>query len=225
MAGPVNHPELVATELIEEELMVVTAPWFLDLDRMFSAISADKLKIIMFREGCAYRARLENLLATRGIVGVRRLDFGTLEGILGCVGAGIGLTLLPRAVVETAARERPRCYSPASIGRSIRAYCPDTPSGCVRVHGPPALHRNGKRASGGAKRRALAQSCHAGARSSRTNISVGCPLYDVALSSRYPHFIAIRIEAAFSGAIMQKVRAEEKCESPQATAARTASVA
>jgi LysR family transcriptional regulator, cell division regulator len=105
VAGPVSYPELVTTEMIEEELMLVTAPWVLDLDRMFSGTSADKLKIIMFRSGCAYRARLENLLAKRGIVGVRQLDFGTLDGILGCVGAGIGLTLLPRVVVEIAAGE------------------------------------------------------------------------------------------------------------------------
>jgi len=72
---------------------------------MFSATSADKLKIVMFRSGCAYRTHLENIFAKRGIVGVRRLDFGTLEGILGCVGAGIGLTLLPRVVVEVAASE------------------------------------------------------------------------------------------------------------------------
>jgi LysR family transcriptional regulator, cell division regulator len=105
VAGPVNHPELVTIQVIEEELMLVTAPWVLDLDRMFSTITADKLKIIVFRSGCAYRARLENLLATRGIVGVRRLDFGTLDGILGCVGAGVGITLLPRAVVASVAEE------------------------------------------------------------------------------------------------------------------------
>jgi len=52
-----------------------------------------------------FRARLESLLATRGIVGARRLDFGTLDGILGCVGAGIGITLLPRVVVASAAAE------------------------------------------------------------------------------------------------------------------------
>ena len=105
VAGPVSHPELIATRVIEEELMLVTAPWVVDLDRMFSTTSADKLKMVVFRSGCAYRAHLENLLARRGIVGVRRFDFGTLDGILGCVGAGIGLTLLPRVVVETAARE------------------------------------------------------------------------------------------------------------------------
>jgi len=105
VAGPVNHPELIAVQVIEEELMLVTAPWVLDLDRMFSTTPADKFKIIVFRSGCAYRARLESLLAARGIVGVRGLDFGTLDGILGCVGAGVGITLLPRVVVAKAAAE------------------------------------------------------------------------------------------------------------------------
>jgi DNA-binding transcriptional LysR family regulator len=44
-------------------------------------------------------------LAERGITNARRLEFGTLDGIIGCVGAGIGVTLLPRIVVARAARE------------------------------------------------------------------------------------------------------------------------
>ena len=38
------------------------------------------------------------------MVGLRRLEFGTLDTILACVGAGIGITLLPRVVVEAAGR-------------------------------------------------------------------------------------------------------------------------
>ena len=48
---------------------------------------------------------------------------------------------------------------------------------------------------------------HIGASGSRTNIRIGCPRYDVRWNSRYPHFIATRIEGAFSGAMMQAVRA------------------
>ena len=59
----------------------------------------------MFRSGCSYRTRLEALLAERGVVNARRLEFGTLDGIIGCVGAGIGVTLLPRMVVARAASE------------------------------------------------------------------------------------------------------------------------
>jgi len=54
--------------------------------------------------GCSYRQRLETVLATRGIVDVRVLEFGSLDAIVGCVSAGIGITLLPRAVVAKAAR-------------------------------------------------------------------------------------------------------------------------
>ena len=36
------------------------------------------------------------------MVGLRRLEFGTLEAILACTAAGLGATLLPRGVVEAA---------------------------------------------------------------------------------------------------------------------------
>jgi DNA-binding transcriptional LysR family regulator len=57
------------------------------------------LKIVVLRAGCSYRLRLEAMLARRGIVGVRQLEFGTLEAIISCVGAGLGVTLLPRALL------------------------------------------------------------------------------------------------------------------------------
>jgi DNA-binding transcriptional LysR family regulator len=102
--GPVQHAELIAVPIIAEELVIVTAPSIKDLDHL-PATAARKLKVLVFRAGCSYRVRLEALLARRGVVDVRRLEFGTLEGIIGCVGAGLGLTLLPRAVVAAAERE------------------------------------------------------------------------------------------------------------------------
>lgn len=105
VAGPVQHPELLAVPLIEEELVVVTAPWIADLAALTTAPGRDKLKLIVFRPGCTYRAHLEALLSERGLVDVRRLEFGTIDGIIGCVGAGMGVTLLPRAAVARAASE------------------------------------------------------------------------------------------------------------------------
>lgn len=97
VAGPVSHPEILAAPLLEEELVLVTAPWVTRLDA--------QVKILVFRTGCSYRTRLESLLAARGVVSVRRLEFGTLDGIIGCVAAGVGVTLLPRAVVARAHAE------------------------------------------------------------------------------------------------------------------------
>ena len=53
----------------------------------------------MLRVGCSYRQRLEGLLARRGIAVPRVMEFGTLEAIFGCVAAGLGISLLPRALI------------------------------------------------------------------------------------------------------------------------------
>jgi DNA-binding transcriptional LysR family regulator len=52
----------------------------------------------VFRAGCSYRRRLEALLLGAGYGAVRLQELGTLEGILGCVAADLGVTLLPRSV-------------------------------------------------------------------------------------------------------------------------------
>ena len=99
VAGPVQHPDLVEEVIFREELMLVTAPALRglhDLDKQRD------LKIIVFRRGCSYRQDLEVLLARRGIRTAQPLEFGSLEAILGCVAAGIGVTLLPRSVIMPA---------------------------------------------------------------------------------------------------------------------------
>ena len=103
VCGPVDHPELESEVIFREELVVVTARSIRKLDGLLA--TAD-LKIVVLRAGCSYRQRLEDVLARRGVVGVRLLEFGTLDAILGCVVAGLGLTLLPRSVVAPAWRRR-----------------------------------------------------------------------------------------------------------------------
>ncbi|HVH75617.1 MAG TPA: LysR family transcriptional regulator [Stellaceae bacterium] len=102
VCGPVEHDELVEERAFREELVALTSPRIASLDALFGERD---LKIIVFRIGCSYRQRLEAILAGRGLIVTRSLEFGTIEGILGCVGAGIGVSLLPRAVVAEAARD------------------------------------------------------------------------------------------------------------------------
>jgi DNA-binding transcriptional LysR family regulator len=101
VCGPVDHPELVVETVFREELAVATAPAHRGLD---GGIGMADLKIVVLRAGCSYRQRLEAILAARGVVGVRLLEFGSLDAIIGCVGAGLGITLLPRSVLEPARR-------------------------------------------------------------------------------------------------------------------------
>lgn len=102
VAGPVDHPQLIETAVFREELVLITAPAIRSIAQL---AEVQHLKLIVFRVGCAYRQRLEALLAGRGIVNLRPLEFGTLDGILGCVAAGIGVTLLPQAAAQAAARD------------------------------------------------------------------------------------------------------------------------
>ncbi|OCC00769.1 transcriptional regulator [Labrys sp. WJW] len=102
IAGPVSHPELSWQVVFREELVLVTAPNHRSIDEL--AAVAD-LKTIVFQIGCSYRQRLEALLAERGIVTARPLEFGSLEAIISCVSAGVGVTLLPRSVVAGARQE------------------------------------------------------------------------------------------------------------------------
>jgi DNA-binding transcriptional LysR family regulator len=103
VAGPVDHPELAAEKVFTEEMAVIAAPSIHGLDDLGTMAG---LKIIAFRSDCAYRQRLESVLAALGIVRVKVIEIGTLDGIIGCVAAGMGISLLPKGVVTQALRDR-----------------------------------------------------------------------------------------------------------------------
>ena len=96
VCGPIAHADLATTAIFEEELVLLSAPAQRSVAQL---LRQPDLRLIILRAGCSYRQRLEELLARRGIVGLRRLEFGTLEAILGAVAAGLGITLMPRALV------------------------------------------------------------------------------------------------------------------------------
>jgi DNA-binding transcriptional LysR family regulator len=96
VCGPVAHPDLEQQVTFREELVVLTAPGITSLDGVFDA---GEVRLVVLRAGCSYRQMLEALLARRGIIVQRQLEFGTLEAIFGCVSAGLGITLLPRALL------------------------------------------------------------------------------------------------------------------------------
>ncbi len=96
VCGPIVHSQLVSTSAFTEELALLSAPTETTLA---AALQRPDLRLVILRAGCSYRQRLEELLARRGVVGLRRLEFGTLEAILGAVSAGLGISLMPRALI------------------------------------------------------------------------------------------------------------------------------
>ncbi|VVN32324.1 HTH-type transcriptional regulator GltR [Pseudomonas fluorescens] len=102
VVGPVNHPELLSEEAFREQLVLVTSPAIKNLE---DVAGVDHLKTVVFRIGCSYRQRLDSLLANLGILAPEPLEFGSIEAIIACVSAGVGITLLPRGVVANAMRD------------------------------------------------------------------------------------------------------------------------
>jgi DNA-binding transcriptional LysR family regulator len=136
VAGPINHPDLSGRTVFREELVLVAAR---DSGSMSQRMAQSGLTAISFRQGCSYRQRLEAQFMRRGWLPFRRLEMGTVEGILGCVGANVGVTVLPRSVVESSrAREslRIEAFAPeplwvdtlfvrrsdAYVGTTLRAF-------------------------------------------------------------------------------------------------------
>jgi DNA-binding transcriptional LysR family regulator len=100
VAGPIEHAELSATVAFREELVLVTARHWKNLAELRAGTPASGPTALVFRSGCTYRQRLEQVLNEFGWPLAARFELGTLDGMIGCVAADMGVTLLPRAVVE-----------------------------------------------------------------------------------------------------------------------------
>jgi len=101
VAGPTLRPELIEETIFVEELVLVSAP---NVHSLRDLCRVGEVKILVFREGCSYRTKLERILQARGARSIRVMEFGTLDGIMGCAGAGLGVTMLPKALVHEASR-------------------------------------------------------------------------------------------------------------------------
>ncbi|GIP34806.1 LysR family transcriptional regulator [Paenibacillus sp. J2TS4] len=96
VTGPVIHPQIVQHEAFDENLVLVT--------HKSASDPHDELRnkpLLVFGAGCGYRAKLEHWLQGEGISPVKKIEFGTLETILGSVAAGLGITLVPELTAAT----------------------------------------------------------------------------------------------------------------------------
>jgi DNA-binding transcriptional LysR family regulator len=89
VGGPVEHPDLEVQFAFAEELVLVR-----------SRQGCSDNSLLVFHSGCVYRARAEQWIREEGHLPYRVMEYGTLDGILGCADAGLGCTLMPRSVVE-----------------------------------------------------------------------------------------------------------------------------
>lgn len=102
VAGPVEHPDLVQEKVIDEELVLLTP---LSHPPVRTVQDLELRTLLMFPDGCSYRAKLLQLLQEGGIIATKVMQFGSIETIIGCVGAGLGISLMPRSFVTEASQQ------------------------------------------------------------------------------------------------------------------------
>lgn len=100
VAGPIHHPDIAQQPVIDEELVLISAADWPAITSAADLAARGPAELITFREGCSYRQRLLDWLWRSGVPIARTSSFGTFEGILGCVAAGMGVSLVPRAIVR-----------------------------------------------------------------------------------------------------------------------------
>lgn len=101
VSAPQEQAQLCSERVFTETLVLITAA---DVATVRTPHDLPRAHLLAFRPGCGYRRRLEQWVAQAGIAPLRISGFGSFEAIIGCVAAGMGVSLLPASVVEPARR-------------------------------------------------------------------------------------------------------------------------
>lgn len=97
VSGPINLSGLDQIRIKEEQLVIVTASKGPNIEEL---LTNQPVKIVVFGQGCIFRARLESWLSSKGIVHYKSTVLNSIEGIINFVEAGLGMTILPEEVVS-----------------------------------------------------------------------------------------------------------------------------
>lgn len=98
IAGTTADAALTVQPVVTEELCIVTSSMVTSIDQLKT--SSKRLKLVVFSNGCSYRKRFETLLGDWENKRFTVIEVDTLEGIMNTVEAGIGITLLPFALID-----------------------------------------------------------------------------------------------------------------------------
>lgn len=97
IAGRPEHAQFHCIKAFSERLVLVGPK---PLSQFPTSEQLLETAFIAFRQGCSYRQRIELLLSSCNVTATRIFEFGSIDGILGCVAAGMGYALMPLSTVE-----------------------------------------------------------------------------------------------------------------------------
>lgn len=97
VSGPVSVNGVKQLKLKEEQLVLIAGA---DVKQVSEILNMEQLRLIVFDQGCIFRARLEAWLSGKGIVQYQSTTLNSIEGIINFVEAGLGISILPKDVID-----------------------------------------------------------------------------------------------------------------------------
>ena len=98
VAEPIADAPFEKTFAFDEELVIVAPARHPPIGRKGSGLPQT---VLVFEHGCPHRKRLEDWYASRQQMPERTIELASYHAILGCVVAGMGISLIPKSVLTT----------------------------------------------------------------------------------------------------------------------------
>lgn len=98
VCGPVADARLCTEPAFMETLALIAPAGHPPITR---ARNVRPLTLLTFAPGCAYRHRLEQWLASDGVLPERVIELASYHAMLGCVAAGMGIALAPLSLLDS----------------------------------------------------------------------------------------------------------------------------
>ena len=98
VAGRPDHSQFHSTKVFSEKLVLIGPKSQKNFPTPEEFLES---AFLAFRQGCSYRQRIELLLSSCGVASTRIFEFGSIDGIFGCVSAGMGYALMPESVIKS----------------------------------------------------------------------------------------------------------------------------
>ena len=97
-AGSIPDAPFEKIPIYEEEMVIVAGAGHQPIK---TARDAESRTVLVFENGCSYRKRLEDWFALKGEMPERLIEMSSHHAMLGCVVVGMGISLLPKMVLDT----------------------------------------------------------------------------------------------------------------------------
>lgn len=92
ISAPITAPELDQLHIKDEQLVIFASA---NAPELRLLLACQPVKIVVFDQGCVFRARLESWLNAKGIIHYKSTVLNSIDGIINFVEAGLGISILP----------------------------------------------------------------------------------------------------------------------------------